>query len=248
MIEARWLVWLMAAATGVMLLSGCSGSTRQGANLSGFGAFELMTAADAVTESGSPPRVVALAVVEGGHASPGSEPVLKLVRPTAAWREDVERRERLRGWVRTYWLRESAPLRTAGDVVDAASSQGADAVLVMTFDSSAWGRGGLLSLMSLGLFPDATTTGDLNAEAVLVDVRAKRVLDRWNSTDTGWQPANAWTALEASEQVRARMERRAVVDAAARLERWLAERRGEVLPAQGDGWLGAADACTHADR
>lgn len=237
--DARGLVWLVVMS-GVMLLTGCSSTARRGADLSGFGAFEAMTKTVDAVEASSLPRTVALAVVEHGQTADGSEPVMKLVRPVAAWRKELERRTRLRDWVQTFWLRESTLLRTARDVVDAAALQGADVVLVMTFNSSARGWGGSLSLITLGLFPDATTTGDLSAEAVLVDARDGRVLDRWRAADTGWQPANLWTAREASEQVRGRMERRAVSRAVAHLEEWIAAGRGESLPADADGWVSSS--------
>lgn len=223
----------------VMLLGGCIRSMRSAADLSGFDQVGMEMEMPMVDLAGAP-RAVAIVVVQGQHAShPHHAKAISVVRPTQVWRADLERRGALKSMTRAFWLKRAHAASDAKQVLEVAAEEGADALLAITFDASAKGGGGPLALLTLGLFPDATASGTLTGQAVLMNVRTGRLVDRWESSDTGWQPANLWTALSASDQVRERMERRAVHDAIGWLERRIASQSGVTVPAQSDGWVGS---------
>lgn len=105
----------------------------------------------------------------------------------------------------------SSNLQTDRELRAAAASLKADLLLVYTFDTKFDSEqyAGVVSVVTLGLFPTKVESVRSTASAVLLDTRTGYVHALAEGTGDAGQLANAWTSEEAAEDARLRAEGRA---------------------------------------
>jgi hypothetical protein len=215
--HARW--WLGAVMVAMMglMLGGCySHSGPAAADLDVYsrqlnGATDLREiGTDVAAFAGrEPPGTIAVARMEAGSQG---EQVNRLVAFT--W----EREKHLSRIPGVASLMDEAPLaREVPRDVDGtdrllktAERAGAEWLFLFTMHNRSDGDFWFppLTVVTVGIFPNAVASVDVEGTAVVIDVAARRVIARFAETEHGWQPSNAWNQGTAQRQTAERAQRR----------------------------------------
>lgn len=108
----------------------------------------------------------------------------------------------------------AAPLaEIVSSLRSAAARDGADLLLIYSIESRADRHmlTGVLSLITLGVFPETVAEADASSRGRLIDTRSGYVYGRYEASDGAWQPANLYTADDAEQSVHDRAERHATL-------------------------------------
>ncbi|MGI9014898.1 MAG: hypothetical protein ACR2GY_11715 [Phycisphaerales bacterium] len=92
-----------------------------------------------------------------------------------------------------------------------ALAEGAELLLLYTFEGSATTSGGIvpLDLLSLGTLPTVAAEAHIRAHALLIDAASGYVYAHAESDEESWQLANHWTDSDAARDTINRAQRRA---------------------------------------